>query len=165
MPSRHLLIFGIYYAPEPTGVAVNTTGIAEGLRACGRDVTVVTGIPHFPWWQARPAPVGESGDGMTVIRRRHYVPSRSSVVRRAAYELSWLGSCLPVLVPRRRFHAAVGVVPSLGGAFLAAAAARRYRIPHLLMFQDLVGKCAHQTGFPAAEWVGDLVSAELGRAA
>jgi len=38
-------IVGINYFPELTGIAPYTTGMAEGLAACGHNVNVVTGLP------------------------------------------------------------------------------------------------------------------------
>lgn len=142
MPS--VLIIGINYAPERTGIAVHTTGLAEGLAARGWDVTVLTGVPHYPFW--RPLPIPDASNGpVRVIRRRHFIPSKQSLAARAAFEASWVASCLPTVLKRQRADVILGITPNLGGGLLAAIGAERMRVPYVLMFQDLLGQAARQS--------------------
>jgi glycosyltransferase involved in cell wall biosynthesis len=145
-----LLTFGISYAPEPISTGVNTTWQAEALTELGWDVTVVTGIPHYPWWRAQPVPPTSPDDPVRVIRRRHHVPPHQSVFQRALYESSWVASSLPVLAGRRDVDVVMGIVPNLGGAVLAAAAAARYRTPYVLLIQDIMGRAAERSGIGGA---------------
>ena len=46
-----VLIVGINYRPERTAVGPYTAGLAEHLAARGDEVTVITGLPHYPAWQ------------------------------------------------------------------------------------------------------------------
>ena len=46
--------------------------------------------------------------------------------------------------------AVIGVVPSLSGGVVARAAAARFRVPYGLIFQDLVGAAAEQSGMSRA---------------
>ncbi len=157
MKTPRLLIVGINYAPEPTGIAVNTTGLAEGLGNRGWDVTVVTGIPHYPSWKPGYAPRTEQSDSVHVIHCRHFVPPHPSVPLRAAYELSWVTSCLPVTLRHRAVDVVLGVTPSLGGALLAALGASRWRVPYVVMFQDLMGPALRQCRIQHAERVAKVV--------
>jgi glycosyltransferase involved in cell wall biosynthesis len=153
-----LLTFGISYAPEPISTGVNTTWQAEALTGLGWDVTVVTGIPHYPWWEARPAPPASPDDPVKVIRRRHHVPPKQSVGQRLLYEGSWVASSLPVLASRRGVDLVMGIVPNLGGAVLAAAAAARYRVPYVLLVQDIMGRAAERSGINGAGRVAGPVT-------
>ena len=45
---KHVLVVGINYAPEPTGIAPYTTGLAEHLAQTAASVEVFTGLPHYP---------------------------------------------------------------------------------------------------------------------
>jgi len=38
----------INHFPKPAGIAPYTTGMAEGLAAYAHDVSLVTGLPHYP---------------------------------------------------------------------------------------------------------------------
>ena len=77
-------LLGLNYAPEPTGIAPYTTGIARFLADAGHDVHVVTGFPHYPEWK-RTAPYGgrrvdERDGGIRVTRVWHPVPERPTGV-------------------------------------------------------------------------------------
>ncbi len=145
-----ILISGINYAPEATGIAPYTTGLAEHLSARGHRVTVVTGLPSYPQWRVHDGYRGilarrESTGGVDLRRRWHYVPREQSAIRRALYEASFLTTGLSALALPRP-DAIVGIVPSLGGGLLARLAATRFAAPYGLVFQDLMGPAAAQSG-------------------
>ncbi len=141
-----LLLIGIDYAPELTGIGPYTTGLAEHLSRRGIDVSVVTGVPHYPEWRRMPIPPPSPKPHLTVRRYQHVIPRRPSAARRMLYEGSWLLSATRGVLAER-VDAAVGVVPTLSGAVLALIAARRFRIPMGLVFQDLMGLAASQSGY------------------
>ena len=86
-------ILGINYAPEPTGIAPYTTGLAMGLAKRGHEVLVLTGQPHYPYWKRDEASSRfrseEQIDGVRVRRLSHPVPRRLSWIGRAAMELTF----------------------------------------------------------------------------
>jgi colanic acid biosynthesis glycosyl transferase WcaI len=88
-----ILLLGINYAPEQSGIAPYTTGLARGLQARGHRVTVVTTHPHYPQWRVDPPHGGwvvrAEVDGVGVTRVRHYVPARPTGLRRALSEVSF----------------------------------------------------------------------------
>lgn len=159
MKRPRLLITGINYAPEQTGIAVQTTGLAEGLAERGWEVTVLTGIPHYPAWRPGPVPPPTLADPVRVIRRTHFVPRRQSLGLRAAYECSWVASSVPTLIKRCEADVILGITPSLGGAACAALGAARSRVPYALLFQDLMGRAARQSRFKHAGSVAASVEA------
>jgi colanic acid biosynthesis glycosyl transferase WcaI len=153
-----ILITGINYAPEPTGIAPYTTKVAEHLARLGYQVTAITGMPHYPAWRIDRRYAGafarrEYRDGVELHRRWHYVPSTQSALRRGLYEASFLASGLTALRTERP-HAVLGVVPSLSGGLLARAAAQRFGAPYGLVFQDLMGRAAEQSGMAGAKVAG-----------
>lgn len=144
--SQHVLICGINYWPEETGIAPYTTGLAEHLTASGMRVTVITGMPHYPRWRVADGYRGrrrmqESIRGVDVRRYAHYVPHRQSAARRALFEGTFFAHALPAasLVGIPRPDVVLGIVPNLGTGLLAAAAAKRFGVPYGLLFQDLMG--------------------------
>src|SRR5258708_1975500 len=85
-PARlRLSIYSYNYAPEPTGIPFYNTGMAVWLhRRLGWQVTMHTGIPHYPWWKVpaeyaardyRGGRGDEVIDGVVVERVRHFVPA------------------------------------------------------------------------------------------
>ena len=155
-----ILITGINYAPEKTGIAPYTTKVAEHLARQGYQVTAITGMPHYPAWRV-PAPYADAfalreyRDGVELHRRWHYVPApgRHSAWRRGLYEASFLATGLSALALPRP-HAVIGIVPGLSGGLLARAAARRFGVSYGLVFQDLMGRAAEQSGMAGANVAG-----------
>src|SRR4051812_45241329 len=97
--SRHALIYGINYAPEQIGIAPYTTGLATHLAGAEWDVTVVTGMPHYPEWRVpddypRPFRMTERVDAVNVRRLRHFVPAQQTALKRGAYEASFFAKGL-----------------------------------------------------------------------
>ena len=150
MSSRTVLIVGIDYWPDVTGIAPYTTQFAEYLAERGDLVHVVTGMPYYPEWTiksgyGRKLRVTERRNGVTLHRRRQYVPSKQSAIRRAGYEGSFfLQSLLPPRMPKP--DVIIGVIPALAGGAQAARLARHFDAPLSLWIQDLMGKAAEQSG-------------------
>jgi colanic acid biosynthesis glycosyl transferase WcaI len=154
-----VLIVSSYYWPERAGNAPYVTGVAEFLADRGHRVTVATGFPHYPEWQSSARGVLGVRDfhrGVEIRRRRHYVPKTQSALTRAAYEAS-LCALGATALPRRAPDAIVGVSPTLTGAVLARAAASLYRRPYGLVFQDLQGPGALQSGIEGGRRIAALV--------
>jgi colanic acid biosynthesis glycosyl transferase WcaI len=163
-----VLITSSYYWPENAGSAPYLTGLAEHLSARGHDVVVATGFAHYPDWESGAGgrlAANETHNGVRIRRRWHYVPSAQSAAQRAGYELSLLAFGLSAFPRRWRADVVVGTCPSVAGGVLASAAAKRYRAPYGLVFQDLVGRAAAQSGVAGGARVAGLVrKIELGLA-
>jgi colanic acid biosynthesis glycosyl transferase WcaI len=88
-----IAILGINYAPEPTGNAPYTASLAQGLAAAGHSVRVITGYPHYPEWQLKDGYSGWTHDelvnGVSVKRRRHFIPTAPTAIHRMHMELSF----------------------------------------------------------------------------
>lgn len=152
---RHALVVGINYAPEPTGIAPYTTGMAEHLATHADSVTVLTGVPHYPSWEV-PAHYRTAlrwkeevslspGSDLLVHRLRHTVPRRMNALSRATYEATFLAhaSVAPV---RQRPDVVIAVTPSLGAAVAAVPITRRHGAKLVVVVQDLMGKACSQSG-------------------
>jgi colanic acid biosynthesis glycosyl transferase WcaI len=155
-----ILITTINYAPEETGIGPYSTGVAEHLVSQGYQVTTLTGLPHYPAWRVSDGyrdrlAYTERRNGVEVQRRWHYVPSKQSALRRGLYEATFLASGLSSLsLPQP--DAVIGVVPSMSGGVLARVAAARFRVPYGLVFQDLMGLSAEQSGIAGGGAVSGL---------
>lgn len=150
-PALRVAILGINYAPEPTGIAPYTTGIAQGLAKRGHHVQVLTGYPHYPYWKRG---LGEETlfrseeaiEGVRVRRLMHPIPRRFSLVRRAVMELCF---GLQLMTTRwGRPDVIVCVTPPLIAAALASVRARlsMSRPAIGLLVQDMYGRGISETG-------------------
>lgn len=144
-----VLLCSSYFWPDRTGIALYSEGLAAHLAARGDEVAVVTGFPHYPSWRRPPGrrrlAAHEQHGPVRIARRAHYVPARQSALSRAAYEASFLTG-LTALDAGGRPDVVVGVSPCLASAGVALAAGRRHRAPVALVFQDVLGRAAAQSG-------------------
>lgn len=96
-----LLICGLNYAPELTGVGKYTAEMAETLAAVGHEVRVVTAYPYYPAWKVEAgfSPwryEHESIRGVKVWRCPLWVPNRPSGLKRVLHLASFAISSLPL---------------------------------------------------------------------
>ncbi len=149
-PAKRVLVVGINYAPEHTGIAPYTTQACEYLLAQGAEVLVLSGIPHYPHWSAPPRyrhrlRVDESLEGVQVRRLRHFVPRRQSAITRGLYEATYGARVRTQSLPWSP-DVVLAVVPSLIGALAALALAKRNRARFVVWVQDLMGNAAAESG-------------------
>ncbi len=134
-------IVGINYAPEPTGIAPYTSGLAVGLARRGHRVYVFTGQPHYPQWtrmHGYPSMRSEELlDGVHVRRFRHFVTRHPSAIKRLLMELTFGLQVSAARYPRP--DVVVCVSPPLLTSALCAARIRltRHRPPLGIVVHDV----------------------------
>lgn len=114
-----ILVYGINYSPELTGIGKYTGEMVEWLAAEGHEVRVITAPPYYPQWQ-----VGENYSAWrykreegaaTVWRCPLYVPKQPSTLKRLLHLGSFAASSFFPLMAQRRWKPdrIIGVVPTL----------------------------------------------------
>jgi colanic acid biosynthesis glycosyl transferase WcaI len=159
---KHLkvLITSSYYWPEGAGTAPYLTSLAEYLSSRGHEVIVGTTFAHYPDWRSSAngrAMLTEVRAGVKIRRRAQFVPRRQSAAQRALYEATLLASGLTALPLRGRPDVVIGTCPSLAAGMLASAGSIAYRVPCGLIFQDLMGLAARQSGVAGGDRVASVV--------
>jgi colanic acid biosynthesis glycosyl transferase WcaI len=96
-----IIIYGINYAPELTGIGKYTGEMASWLAKQGNEVTVVTAPPYYPEWAVHKSYRGKSWtkeytDGVTVYRCPLYVPKNVTSLKRIIHEFSFVASIIPI---------------------------------------------------------------------
>jgi colanic acid biosynthesis glycosyl transferase WcaI len=156
-----VLIIGINYSPETTGIAPYTTSLARHLVDAGHATTVITGFAHYPAWQAEPGEhrmrAAEWDNGARILRRRHFIPGSQSAITRALLEVTFLVH--GAISRPERPDVVLGVIPSLSGGMLARFFAARARAPYGLIFQDLMAPAARQSGIGGGRRVAAATAA------
>lgn len=114
-----ILVYGINYSPELTGIGKYTGEMVEWMARQGHEVRVITAPPYYPEWQ-----IGkhysswryrrEEG-AATVWRCPLYVPKQPSTLKRLIHLGSFaLSSFFPLMAQRRwKPDRIIGVVPTL----------------------------------------------------
>jgi colanic acid biosynthesis glycosyl transferase WcaI len=90
-----VIVWGINYAPEFTGIAPHSVALCEFLSGQGHEVEMVTSFPYYPSWQKCPEDRGRLYRTDVVNRVRvhrcwHFVPARVSALKRILHEGSFV---------------------------------------------------------------------------
>jgi colanic acid biosynthesis glycosyl transferase WcaI len=161
-----ILIFGLNYAPELTGIGKYTGEMASWLAARGHAVRVVTAPPYYPAWRISEEyrglgyvmeGGGPGGDGVgepLVFRCPLYVPERATGLKRVLHLFSFAASAAPVLLRESVMPRGGGpgpdivwtVEPTFFGAPVALAAASLAQAPVWLHVQDFEVEAAFDLG-------------------
>ncbi|MEZ5528812.1 MAG: WcaI family glycosyltransferase [Porticoccaceae bacterium] len=138
-----VLLYGINYSPELTGIGKYSGEMARWLAEHGHDVRVVTAPPYYPdWkvWQGYPywCFSKRQEEGVTVIRCPLYVPSKPTALKRLVHLASFsLSSSLAILAQLRwKPDLLVVVVPTLFCAPQALLLAKLSGAKSVLHIQD-----------------------------
>src|SRR5947207_3007166 len=86
-----IIVWGINYAPEITGIAPHNVALCEFLRHRGDEVEMLTTFAYYPAWRKRPEDRGvlyrtDEIEGVRVHRCWHFVPSKVSSWKRIIHE-------------------------------------------------------------------------------
>ncbi len=151
-----VLLAGINYRPEVTGIGPYNTELAEHLAQQGHQVTVLSAPPWYPHWKIdhayrgrRPFSV-ERINGVRVIRNPLLLPpARQTAFRRILFDSSFGVTALLGSAGIGGLDAVICVSPPLQlgvTAWLIAASRRARLVVHL---QDIVPDAAISTGMMA----------------
>ena len=146
-----ILILGINYWPEETGIGAFTTYRAEYLVSRGHDVTVCTTFPYYPEWRVPANYAGrfassESRNGVRILRSYAYIPSSVTSVKRVLHEASFVASSFARAVFYARPDILLVVSPPLGLALNAVILSRVWGIPYVFDVEDLQPDAAAELG-------------------
>jgi colanic acid biosynthesis glycosyl transferase WcaI len=114
-----ILIYGINYAPDLTGIGKYTGEMAGWLVKSGHTVHAITAMPYYPQWQINVSYKGkwwhkEYIDGVKVYRCPLYVPQKVSSLKRIVHEFSFILSTIPVwlrILFRKKYDVVISVAP------------------------------------------------------
>lgn len=138
-----ILVVGLNYSPELTGIGKYTGEMAEWLAAQGHELRVITVPPYYPQWVVQ-APYKsylyrtEVINGVLVRRCPLYVPAKVTTFRRMLHLLSFALSSLPVLLGQLfwRPDVVINPVPSLFSSPMTSLVAKLCGAKSVLHIQD-----------------------------
>ena len=139
-----ILIYGLNYSPELTGIGKYTGEMAAWLQTRGHAVRVVAAPPYYPAWRIWDGYRGswyrtERGAGKPLVFRTPlYVPAKPTGVKRMLHLCSFMVGSLPVMLRQIFWRPDVvfTVEPTFFGAPLALAVAKLSGAKSWLHVQD-----------------------------
>jgi len=140
-----ILVYGVNYSPELTGVGKYTGEMVEWLSDHGCSVKVVTAPPYYPDWKVKEGYTSfryqlKREGKVDVLRCPLYIPSNPTVLKRILHLMSFSVSSFAGLISLIRWKPDVVIViePSLfctPGALLYSALTRAHTILHVQDFE------------------------------
>ncbi|HEU4635953.1 MAG TPA: glycosyltransferase WbuB [Edaphobacter sp.] len=163
-----ILIYGLNYSPELTGIGKYTGEMASWLAGRGHEVRVVTAPPYYPAWSIREDYRGslyrtERKPGEPLVYRTPlYVPAKPTGVKRMVHLFSFMLGSLPVMVRQCFWNPDIvfTVEPTFFGAPLALLVAQATGADSWLHVQDYEIDAAFDLGLLPAH--GPVHSIALG---
>ena len=148
-----VLVVTTNYWPEPTGIAIYTTDLAENLASEGLSVSVLTSLPHYPWWRV-PKEFSYLTQGVgvhnnvSVMRIKHLIPPKMNALLRMRFEFSlwWNLRLVSNQLVEHDFDAVIACIPTVAAGIVGKYIAKKLNIPFGLIVQDLSGVGAKQSG-------------------
>ncbi|AMM25516.1 glycosyltransferase WbuB [Variovorax sp. PAMC 28711] len=103
-----ILLYGINFTPELTGIGKYTGEMARWLAKAGHEVRVITAPPYYPNWSVQPPfradrYTRETWEGVEVYRAPLWVPAVPSGLKRLVHLASFAASSFPLLVAQWRW--------------------------------------------------------------
>ncbi|TFZ03098.1 colanic acid biosynthesis glycosyltransferase WcaI [Ramlibacter henchirensis] len=98
-----ILLYGINFSPELTGIGKYTGELAAWLAAKGHEVRVVTAPPYYPEWKVKQGYSNwlwrtEQGASLRVMRCPLWVPKNAGGLKRMLHLASFAITSLPVVL-------------------------------------------------------------------
>jgi colanic acid biosynthesis glycosyl transferase WcaI len=171
MNKHRCLLITTNYWPEPTGISVYTTDLAESLISQGHHVSVLTSLPHYPWWKVPPefahlAEGKSEHNKVKVIRAKHLVPARMNALLRMRFETSlwWNLRRVSKKLVGRDFDIVIACIPTVAAGIVGRKIAKQLGIPFGLIVQDLSGAGAKQSGLRGGAIISKIAHVVEGKA-
>jgi colanic acid biosynthesis glycosyl transferase WcaI len=152
-----ILLIGINFAPELTGVGKYTGEMTEWLARRGHSIMTIAAPPHYPLWKIGEgykswAWRSEETHGSRTIRCPVYIPGKPTGVKRLLHLASFSASSAPAaLLAALKFKPDIvgAIIPTIFSAPVALAVARLVGARSWVHIQDLEIDAAFELGIVA----------------
>ena len=139
----NILVMGMNYAPERTGIAPFTTELCEHLVSQEHRVFVATAFPHYPEWEIQEPYRGklwlrENRNGVSVHRGYIYVPGKPSPKQRILYDTSLSISAFLWGLTVRDVDVILAITPPVQLGLVAWVLSKFKRATFVFLVKDLI---------------------------
>ena len=163
--SPRILLVTTNFWPEPSGTGPYATDLALILKASGYEVQVLTGVPHYPWWEiplsykANPSS-WMNLEGIQVERQTHFVPRKLNIISRILFEISLIRSLHSAFarINFASYDLVIAIGSSVAGNLVAKRISYRLKTPFGIIVHDLAGYGISQSGLSGGYLIAKIVS-------
>ncbi|GAB3545421.1 WcaI family glycosyltransferase [Spirosoma fluminis] len=149
-----ILIYGINYSPELTGIGKYTGEMGAWLAQQAQEVDVITTMPYYPEWEIHTSYKGkwwhtETIEGVQVHRCPFYVPGQVTSSKRILHEFSFVLSSLFYWLPvflGVRYDVVICLSPPFHLGLLPVLYSTIRKVPLWCHIQDLQIDMAKELG-------------------
>jgi colanic acid biosynthesis glycosyl transferase WcaI len=160
-----ILILGINFTPELTGIGKYTGELVQFLTQRGHQVHVVTAPPYYPHWNVLDGYHSwryqrETIQGAPVVRCPLWVPRRPRGFNRLVHLASFALSSFPIMLAQSCWipHLVVCIAPAIASAPTAWMTARLVGCKAWLHIQDFeLDAALHLEMLPGLGWAGKIL--------
>ena len=161
---KSILLITTNFWPEPTGTGPYATDLAKTLNSTGYTIQVLTGVPHYPWWNIPATYKADpeqwtNFDGIRIARETHFVPTKLNLITRILFELSLIKSLRRCFAKMdlQSFDLVLAIGSSMAGGLVAKRISSKLGIPLGIVVHDLAGQGASQSGLPGGFLISKVV--------
>ena len=152
-----IVVWGINYAPEITGIAPHNVALCEFLRSKDDDVEMVSTFAYYPAWRKLPQDRHQLFrtdriSGVPIHRCWHFVPAQVSAWKRIIHEGTFVLTSTLRVLSLKRPDVYVIVSPPLLLGTAGWLVAKLKRAPFVFHVQDLQPDAAVGLGMLKAGW-------------
>jgi colanic acid biosynthesis glycosyl transferase WcaI len=152
-----IIVWGINYVPEITGIAPHNVALCEFLQRHGQDVEMVTTFAYYPAWRKGVEDRHllyrtDEINGVRVHRCWHFVPMRVSAWKRILHEATFVFTSILRVFSLKRPDIYVIVSPPLLLGVAAGIVSVLKRAPFIFHVQDLQPDAAVGLGMLRRGW-------------
>lgn len=152
-----IIVWGINYAPEFTGIAPHSVALCEFLHARGHDVQMVSTFSYYPTWRKLAEDEGKLYrtdviNGVPVHRCWHFVPERVSALKRIIHEATFITTSFLRMLALPGPDVFVVVSPPLALGLAAWKISWVKHAPFVFHVQDLQPDAALKLGMLKRGW-------------
>ncbi len=166
-----VLLVTTNYWPEPTGISVYTTDLAVNLHEARHSVSVLTSLPHYPWWKIPTEYTNlvegiSEQNGIKVVRAKHLIPPKMNALIRIRFESSlwWNLRRVSKDFKSGEFDLVLACIPTVAAGIVGKRIAKKLGLPFGLIVQDLSGAGAKQSGLRGGALISKVAQAVEGSA-
>lgn len=140
-----ILIYGINFTPELTGIGKYTGEMVDWLNERGHSIKIITAKPYYPQWKVSDAYKkgfwkSERNGHVVINRTPMYVPSKPDSIKRILHELSFQINSIPYWFGtffQKKYDVVICVTPAFHLGFFPLFYSKLRRSKFWTHIQDL----------------------------